>query len=164
MWCWWLIMVPNQNIMCFTIIVKLILILQSVEKVKFTVTFFLRNKYQNTVIKKICEVLLTSLCWVFYFSEGKHAYFTPRNWHGFWNVNGGISLSSDNSIWLKIKASFTHENKVSGLILPSQSSEKPTALQGASLNDPTQGNTAEKQKHFANHIRRDVDAFKMTFM
>lgn len=55
--------------------------------------------------------------------------------------------------------------KVSGLILPSQSSEKPTALPGTSLNDPTLEKIAENQKHFfANHIRRDVDAFKMTFM
>lgn len=42
--------------------------------------------------------------------------------------------------------------KISGLILPSQNSEKPTALKGVSLSVPSQEKMAENQKHLENHI------------
>lgn len=53
---------------------------------------------------------------------------------------------------------------MSGFILPSQNSEKPTALKGASLSVPRQENRAEDQKYFASHSQSDADAFKMIFM
>lgn len=53
--------------------------------------------------------------------------------------------------------------KISGLILPSQNSEKPTALKGASLSVSRQEN-GRTQVHFTNHIRSDGNAFKMTCM
>lgn len=54
--------------------------------------------------------------------------------------------------------------KISGLIQPSQNSEKPTACKGASLSVPREENMAENQKFTGNHFQSYVYGFKIMFM